>query len=237
MTLATDVPVFAARHLTKHFGRVPVLKEVDLELEHGRSHVLFGRNGAGKSTLLRVVATLLRPTSGELFYDGRPLSELDSSLRNEIGLVSHESFVYADLSVRENLEFYAGLYDGSGNVDELLEWADLSLRQHSAARSLSRGMQQRLAIARALVHEPRLLLLDEPFTGLDAVSADRLRKLLTELKDRDTTVLLATHDVERGVSVADRILLMESGRVVFDATGASPEEVHRLLLEAHTLRS
>ena len=230
--------MFAARRVTKLFGRVPVLKELDLELEPGRCHVIFGRNGAGKTTLLRVAATLVRPTSGELFYDGRNLSEHGSAVRDRIGFVSHQSFVYADLTVRENLEFYGQLYGRSRDVDELLEWSDLTLRQHSPARSLSRGMQQRLTIARALLHEPKLLLLDEPFTGLDALSAEKLHVLLTDLKNKgsqDTTIALATHDIERGVALADRILLMEAGRIVFDATGASGDEVRRLLLEAPTL--
>lgn len=227
--------MFAARRVTKLFGRVPVLRELDLELEPGRCHVIFGRNGAGKSTLLQVAATLLQPSSGELYYGGRRLSELGSSVRDLIGLVSHHSFVYADLTVRENLEFYGQLYGRSRNVDELLDWSDLTLRQHSPARSLSRGMQQRLTIARALVHEPKLLLLDEPFTGLDAVSGDRLSDLILETKGRDTTIALATHDIDRGVALADRVSLMEAGRIIFDATGATCEEVRRLLLEAHTL--
>lgn len=227
--------MFAARRVTKLFGRVPVLRELNLELEPGRCHVIFGRNGAGKSTLLQVAATLLQPSSGELTYDGRSLSDLGSSVRDLIGFVSHHSFVYADLTVRENLEFYGQIYGRSRNVDELLEWSDLTLRQHSPARSLSRGMQQRLTIARALLHEPKLLLLDEPFTGLDALSGDRLSDLILETKGRDTTIALATHDIDRGVALADRVLLMESGRIVFDATGGTSEEVRRLLLEAHTL--
>lgn len=200
--------------------------------------MLFGRNGAGKSTFLRVAATLLRPSSGELFYDGVPLSELDPRARSRIGLVSHQSFVYADLTVRENLEFYARLYGTSRDTGALLEWADLALRAGSPARSLSRGMQQRLAIARALVHDPPLLLLDEPFTGLDAPSSERLSDLLRRLQDtagRDTTILMATHDIERGVALGDRVLLMDAGRIVFDATGASVSELRRLLTEAHTL--
>lgn len=227
--------MFAARRVTKLFGHVPVLKELDLELEPGRCHVIFGRNGAGKSTLLRIAATLLRPTSGELFYDGQALAGHGSAIRDRIGFVSHQSFIYADLTVRENLEFYGQLYGRSRDLDELLEWSDLTLRQHSPARSLSRGMQQRLTIARALLHEPKLLLLDEPFTGLDALSAEKLHELLTDIKGKDTTIALATHNIERGVALADRILLMEAGRIVFDATGASGDEVRRLLLEAPTL--
>ncbi len=223
-------PAFSARRLTKRFGRVAVLKEVELELEQGLCHVIFGRNGAGKSTLLGVASTLLRPSSGELFYDGKAYSELGSEVRRQVGLVSHQSFVYPDLTVVENLEFYARLYGLEGRIEEALEWADLDLRRHSPARSLSRGMLQRLAVSRAILHRPRLLLLDEPYTGLDASSAERLSSRIFELKP-ETTILLTTHDIEKGVAVADRILIMEGGRIAFDATGGTASEVRRVLLE------
>lgn len=230
MTLSAVPPAFVARRLTKRFGRASVLKGIDLSLESGRCHVLFGRNGAGKSTLLAIAATLLRPTSGELLYHGTPYEELGETVRRHIGLVSHHSFVYPDLTVSENLEFYRRLYGSSESVEDALEWADLGLRRHSPARSLSRGMLQRLALARALLHRPKLLLLDEPYTGLDAVSTDRFATRLNELK-ASTTMLLTTHDVERGVADADRILILEAGRIAFDATGGSASEVRRILLE------
>lgn len=216
--------------MTKQFGRARVLKDVDLELQAGRATVLFGRNGAGKSTLLGVAATLLRPTSGTLFYRGTKYEELGPSVRRRIGLVSHQTFIYPDLTVLENLEFYARLYEAEGDIEEALLWADLDLRRHSPARSLSRGMHQRLAVARALIHRPDLLLLDEPYTGLDAISSERLSTRLRELQP-ETTILLTTHDIERGVAVADRILIMEAGRITFDATGASAAEVRKLLVE------
>jgi heme exporter protein A len=221
---------FSARRVTKRFGRVAVLKEIDLDLEAGLCHVLFGRNGAGKSTLVGVAATLLRPTSGELFYEGTPYTRLGAAVRRQIGLVSHQSFAYPDLSVLENLEFYARIYGVEGGIEDALSWADLDLRRHSPVRSLSRGMLQRLAVSRALLHRPRLLLLDEPYTGLDALSSERLSTRIFELK-RDTTILLTTHDIERGVAIADRILIMEGGRIAFDATGGTASEVRRVLLE------
>jgi heme exporter protein A len=221
---------FAVRRLTKRFGRSTALREVDLEIERGRRHVLFGRNGAGKSTLLAIAATLLRPTSGEVFYDGVRCDEAGDGVRRRIGLVSHQSLLYPDLTVLENLEFYRRLYGAAQSAEEALLWADLDLRRHSPVRSLSRGMVQRLALARALLHRPSLLLLDEPYTGLDEAASDRLTRRLTEI-DRATTVLLATHDVDRGVAIADRISVMEAGRIAFDATGASTAEVRRILLE------
>ena len=172
----------------------------------------------------------MKPSSGELLYDGESLTELGERIRHRIGLVSHHSFVYPDLTVEENLCFYARIYGISGKIDEALTWADLDLRRRSPVRSLSRGMLQRLAIARALLHEPRLLLLDEPYTGLDALSAERLSDRIVALKN-GTTIVLTTHDIERGVSVADRMLVMEAGRIAFDATGGTTKEVRRVLLE------
>jgi heme exporter protein A len=223
-------PAFSARRLTKRFGRSTALREIDLDLEAGRCHVLFGRNGAGKSTLLLVAATLLQPTSGEIYFSGERYDDLGDEVRQRIGLVSHQSFLYPDLTVAENLEFYARLYGSDSSVSEALVWAELDLRQHSPVRSLSRGMLQRLAVARALLHRPQLLLLDEPYTGLDASSSERLSTRLADAKG-ETSILLTTHDVERGVAIADRISILEGGRVAFDATGATATEVKRLLLQ------
>jgi heme exporter protein A len=223
-------PAFAARRLTKRFGRSTALREIDLELEAGRCHVLLGRNGAGKSTLLLIASTLLSPTSGEIFFSGERYEDLGDEVRSRIGLVSHQSFLYPDLSVVENLEFYARLYGGVSNLTRELAWAELDLRQHAPVRSLSRGMLQRLSLARALLHRPQLLLLDEPFTGLDASSSERLSARLTEAKG-ESSILLTTHDVERGVAIADRVSILEGGRIAFDATGATPAEVKRILLE------
>jgi heme exporter protein A len=223
-------PAFAARRLTKRYGRSTALREIDFELERGRCHVLFGRNGAGKSTLLLIASTLVRPTSGEVLFEGAPYDELGDQVRLRIGLVSHQSFLYPDLTVAENLEFYARLYAGAASVSEALAWADLDLRRDSPVRSLSRGMLQRLSVARALLHRPRLLLLDEPFTGLDASSCERLASRLSDAKG-ETSILLTTHDVERGVEIADRITILEGGRVAMDATGAAASEVRRILLE------
>ncbi|HSF16635.1 MAG TPA: ABC transporter ATP-binding protein [Vicinamibacteria bacterium] len=214
--------------MTKCFGRLTALREVDVALEPSRCHVVFGRNGAGKSTLLGIAATLLKPTSGKLFYDGRPLDDLQEAVRHRIGFVSHESLLYPDLTVSENLTFSARLYGVVADVEAALSWADLELRRKTPTRNLSRGMTQRLAIARALLHRPSLLLLDEPFTGLDTVSSERLSDRIASLR-RDTTVILTTHDVDRGVAIADRILLMDSGRIATDATGASSAEMRRLL--------
>lgn len=230
MAVASDSPAFEARHLVKRFGRVSVVRDVNLELEPARCHVLFGRNGAGKSTLIGLAATLLKPSSGELFYGGRPYEELQEMVRHRIGVVSHRTFVYPELTVEENLDFYGRLYGTSGDLEDILAFADLEMRRNTKARYLSRGMAQRLAIARALIHRPSLLLLDEPFTGLDPMSTERLADRIRSVRS-DTCVLLTTHDIELGVSLADRILIMEAGRLAFDATGASSQEVRRVLMD------
>lgn len=220
MTPSQEGPALEARRLTKRFGRSPALSELDLSLGRRELHVLFGNNGAGKSTFLRLASTLMRPTSGEILFHGKKLSELGDEVRRQVGLVSHASFLYPSLTPRENLEFYArlhGLSSTSDAVASALDWAELSLRRNSATRSLSRGMQQRLALARALLHQPQLLLLDEPYTGLDAASCDKLTaRLKTLTREGGITILLTTHDIERGVSLADRVLILEAGRLVFN---------------------
>ena len=225
--------MLSARRITKRFGRTTVLRELDITLRPGQLHVLFGKNGAGKSTLLRIAATLLRPTSGELTYNGRSLAKHGNSIRSEIGFAGHETFIYSDLTVRENLEFYHQLYEQSQSVDEILSWSFLELRQNTPVRNLSRGIQQRVAIARALLHRPKLLLLDEPFTGLDLQSADRLSKLLTHSRTQGVTVLFTTHDVSLGVHLADRSLILGSGRIVFEEEKVTADVIENELLETN----
>ncbi len=197
--------------------------------------VLFGRNGAGKTTFLHLAATLMKPSHGELFYLGRPFSEDPIHVRRQIGLVSHASFLYPDLTVRENLEFYARLYgiaDAPSPIGEALNRADLTNRADSPVRSLSRGMHQRLTIARALLHRPSLLLLDEPYTGLDPISAERLTRQIGELASSNAAVLLTTHDVEQGLEVADRVVILESGRIVYQGAGKQdPGEFRKTFAE------
>ena len=202
--------------------------------------VLFGRNGAGKTTFLQLAATLMKPTEGRLLYGEGKESSSPEEIRRGIGLVSHASFLYPDLTVRENLSFYAQLYgltDVPAVVEEATERADLSARADSPVRSLSRGMHQRLTIARAVLHRPSLLLLDEPYTGLDPVSADRLSALLTQLRERDTAAILTTHDLERGLAEADRVAIMESGRLVHEGTGKQDPKTFRKLFADVTTRT
>jgi len=210
--------VVRAEGLGKAFGRAVVLRDLTLSVTAGEALALFGPNGAGKSTLLRLFATLMAPTSGSLQLFGAAGSSL--AARRRIGLVAHQSFLYPDLTARENLLFYAGMY-GLDDAEALCEaWLDrvaLTDARDRPVRLFSRGMEQRLALARALVHDPALILLDEPWSGLDAAAADWLGELLLELRSRGRTVVVATHDFQRGLGVADRAVIVHRGRLAWQA--------------------
>ncbi len=211
-------PFLRVEGLCKSYGGLTALEDVGLTLEAGGFLCLFGPNGAGKSTLLKVLATLLPPTAGSVRVAGFDLEEHPEAFRAQLGLVSHQSFLYDDLSARENLAFYAALYgvpDPSVRAGELLERVDLAHRAHSPVREFSRGMQQRLSIARALVNDPSLLLLDEPYTGLDAHAAIRLSRQLRLLHEARRTIVMATHNLERGLDLATSVGILARGKVVF----------------------
>jgi heme exporter protein A len=210
--------VVRAERLEKAFGRSMVLRDVTLSVRAGETVALFGPNGAGKSTLLRICATLMEPTAGSLELFGT--AERGGMVRRRIGLVAHQSFLYPDLTARENLVFYArlhGLRDGEALADAWLARAALAEVGDRPVRLFSRGMEQRLALARGLLHDPELILLDEPWSGLDAAAADWLGTLLAELRDRGRTIIASTHDFERGLGVADRAMILHRGRLAWEA--------------------
>lgn len=209
-------------NLTKRFGPQFALRDVSLTLGEGERVVLLGSNGAGKSTLMSLLATLSRPTSGEIRVLGQPLTAGWHEVRRYIGLVSHQSLLYPDLTARENLEFYARLYNiaqAEARIKTVLGWVELLPRALDRVRGYSRGMTQRLAIARALLHDPQILLLDEPYSGLDEMAAERLHTLLMRIHTEEPTrlTLMTTHDLARGLAFASRVLIMRRGRVVTDA--------------------
>jgi heme exporter protein A len=213
-----DGRVVDAERLGKAYGRSIVLRDLTLSVAAGESVAIFGPNGAGKSTTLRLLAGLTAPTSGSLRLLGADGTSAD--VRRRVGLVAHQSFLYPDLTARENLLFYARMYgldDAAGRVDAWLERVVLVDVGDRPVRLFSRGMEQRLALARALIHDPELVLLDEPWSGLDAAAADWLGELLLELRDRGRTIVLATHDFERGLAVATRVLIVHRGSVAWDA--------------------
>ena len=217
-------PAVLARGLSKHYGAIAALDGVDLEVPAGQFVLLLGPNGAGKSTLLRLLATLIRPTSGTLRLHGIvPTPSGGAALRARLGLLSHHTLLYDHLTGRENLIFYARLYalpDPRAAAAAGLQMAGLAARGDDLAGTYSSGMQQRLAIARALLHDPDLLLLDEPFTGLDRRAAERLRGILDGARRKRRTCLLATHDLAAGAALADRVVVLRDGRVAADRPAA-----------------
>lgn len=212
--------------LTKRYGRVAALRAVNLSVAPGECVAIFGRNGAGKSTFLQIAGSLIRSYEGTVGIFGEDIRKASLETRRAVGFVLHDICLYSDLSVLDNLRFFARLYgvaDPEARARELLERVELGHRAASTIRELSRGMKQRAAIARALVHDPRLLLLDEPFTGLDELSSQSLATMLRDFANRGGTVLMSTHDVERAYPVATRAVILERGALTYDRRTAETD--------------
>lgn len=216
-----------ARKLTKSFGPRTALAGVDLSIGEGEFVTLVGPNGAGKTTLLRVLATLSRPSSGTVRIAGLDASREGEMVRRRIGFLSHRTLLYDDLTADQNLRFYARMYDvaeDQSRIGDLLECVGLTMRRHDRVQTFSRGMKQRLAVARAVLHKPEVLLLDEPYTGLDPQAVQTLTDLLLELAGDGCAILLTTHRISRGLAVGQRVLVLHHGRLVYDQlrSAASP---------------
>ena len=215
----TPTPVIAACGLERRFGPVVALRSVDLTVGAGEVVLLAGPNGAGKSTLLRTLAGLARPTRGTVQVKGIPLRS-DPMARSAIGFLSHQTFLYDDLTARENLRFAAtlhGLDAVEHRVMDALDGAGLTPRADARAAVLSHGMRQRLSIARATLHDPAILLLDEPFSGLDAASVSQLRLGLTVGAARGRAVICVTHQPADIWQITTRVVLLRCGAVMFDS--------------------
>ena len=206
------------RGLHKSFGDWPVLWDLDLIVPWGELLVLFGANGVGKTTLLRILSTQARPDAGSLVVAGYDQRRSPQSVRRRVGVVAHQSFHYEDLTCRENLYYYGrlfGLKDYRARAAEVLARLGLERRADRRVRTLSNGMQKRLSIARAIQHRPRLLLLDEPESGLDRESLDILRDLLQEWTQAGGSAIMTTHDTGLGRSWAHRTAVLDAGRIQF----------------------
>ena len=206
-----------AQALRKAFGPVSALRGVDLALSPGETVALFGPNGAGKTTLVRCLAALCRPDGGKVLVGGEDLSGPSGArLRARIGFVGHQTLLYDSMSARENLVFYAGLYglrSPGQRAMALLEEFGLAHRAHDAVRGFSRGMQQRLSLARAFLHEPEALLLDEPATGLDPSAAALLDARLVRFRQSGGACLVVSHDIAGALALADRYAVLRGGRI------------------------
>ncbi len=238
MSVAPDASAALwTRDLSKHFGAQTALRGVSLAVPAGSFLVLLGPNGAGKTTLLRIIAGLTHPSGGEVRVLGEPPASRGARARGSIGLVTHRPQLYADLSAEENLRFFGALYglgDLEARVSGVLQRVELASRRADPVRSYSQGMTQRLSIARALLHDPEVILLDEPTTGLDDRAIGILTDLLSSLHDGTRTLLMTTHRTEVGLGVADRVAALASGRIVFegDARGLDATSLRERIASA-----
>ena len=231
----TVAQVIEVDKVTKAFGHQVALRGVDLSLAEGEFLALFGPNGAGKTTLIRIVASLMLPTGGTVRVQGKDLNKAATSLRRHIGLISHNPLLYGDLTPDENLRFFARMYDlpragrmvqplnhptgaVAARIDAVLDLVGLAARRRDPVRTFSRGMVQRLTIARAILHDPDIMLLDEPYTGLDLQAADMLRSVLQELAASNRTVILTTHNLEQGLEMCDRAAILNKGRIAWEGS-------------------
>ena len=222
--MSTEVMVHM-QGVTKRFAHVWALRGIDLELQRGRCLGVFGANGAGKTTLLKILATLTPPSAGKLTIAGYDAVREAANVRPLLGVLGHRTFLYGDLNAWENLRFYGRLFGVAGceeRAAELLQAVGLEAHARQLVRTYSRGMQQRLAIARALLHRPPLLLLDEPYTGLDQHAIDRLQNLLQDLlQTHNRTIILSTHDLQLGLRICDEIIIQSRGKIVYRGMAAN----------------
>jgi heme exporter protein A len=208
--------------IEKSFGHTKALDGADLTLKQGEVALLLGPNGAGKSTLCRILALLSRPTSGTLLFKGEPIAdETRKRYKEVLGYLSHQILLYNHLTAEENLRFFASLYglkDSRSRIDRLLEEFGLSSFKNRLVGTFSRGMQQRLSLARLLLPDPEILLLDEPFTGLDPEGAKRLVDSLASLKSEKRAILLITHELDESVEIAESLFILDRGKMAFRGT-------------------
>ncbi len=228
-------PAIEAQGITKAFGNHLALRGIDFKVKQGEAIVVFGPNGAGKTTLIKVLATIMKPSSGTTLLDGMSSKDNAEEVRRRIGIVTHQSFLYSNLTAYENLEFYSRMYDVPGARERILEvvaTVGMTSRLHDRVGTLSRGMQQRLSLARSLLHKPTIMLLDEPEAGLDQQAISMLWETLRTDGETKRTVLLATHNLKRGLELGDHLLILKRGKIAYEGSAnglelANLEEAYR----------
>ncbi len=219
---ASQAWVIEAQGLTKSFGNHLALNGLDLEVRQGESVVIFGPNGAGKTTLIKVLATIMNPSSGRVLIDGLNLKNNAEEIRRRIGIVTHQTFLYSNLTAYENLKFYSRMYDvpkAKERIHEVVAMMGMTSRLHDRVGTLSRGMQQRLSISRSLLHKPAIMLLDEPETGLDQQATSLLWAVLQTGEEGKRTIIVTTHNLERGLELGERLLILDQGKIVYEGSG------------------
>lgn len=208
-------PAILVQKLSKSFGSYQALKGLDLQIESGETVVLFGPNGTGKTTLIKLIATILNPTAGKIIIGGMDTKDRAEEIRRRIGILTHQTFLYNNLTAQENLEFYARIFDvahARERIKEVIAMVGMTTRTHERVGNYSRGMQQRISIARLLLHDPPIMLLDEPETGLDQ---EAIAMLWQAIRTRPRTVLMTTHSLERGLELSERLLIMARGKIAY----------------------
>ena len=209
------------RKLVKRFGLKTVLRGMDFSVDDGEFVALIGPNGAGKTTFLRILASLARPSMGAVNVAGFQLPKDAADVRRRLGVVSHQPLLYVDLTATENLKFYGRMYnlpDVDTRINEVLEMVGLASRRDALVRTYSRGMQQRLAIGRAVLHDPSVMLFDEPYTGLDQDASTMLDEVLRTVAARGRTVVMTSHDLARTEDLATRFDVLSRGKIAASAT-------------------
>ncbi len=220
--------------LNKSFGRKKALREINLAVTKGSFYVIFGPNGAGKTTLLKIVSSILKPDSGNVRIFGRDIVH-DAGIRRQIGLVSHNSYLYENLTVLENLKFYGRLYgvkELGGKLDEVVNEFDLGDFCEKFVKTLSRGMKQRTSIARAVIQNPEILLLDEPYSGLDPSALQKFTGYLERVHSEGMTAVMTTHNIPLGYAMADSVSIVKNGRFSFtgEKAGVALKELEELYM-------
>ncbi|MCK4757321.1 MAG: ABC transporter ATP-binding protein [Thermoplasmata archaeon] len=218
--------ILKAKGIRKSFGKKNVLNGLDIELQKGDVYVLFGSNGVGKTTLVKILATLTEQDKGDISHFGMSGEEHTRDIRRKIGFMSHEPYLYRDLTAWENLAFFADLYsieNKEKKIEEMLKMVELYHRSFDRVGSFSRGMKQRLALARTLLHSPELILLDEPYSGLDLNAQNMLNGLIKKMNGQGATFFIITHDIEKGMEIASRGGVLSKGRIIDEDIGKEPE--------------
>ncbi len=221
MSPAAAPPTIEIKGLNKYYGLNAALRNIDLQVSPGEVLVIFGPNGAGKSSLLRILATLSRPSSGSVRIAGFDLKEKPNNIRQLTGVIAHLPLLYDELTAYENLKFYGRMFkvpDLEARIKNIISEVGLELRLSHRVRTFSRGMQQRLSLARALLHDPQILLLDEPETGLDQQAANLLKDKILSYRVQKRTVILTTHQIEHGLDLASRVIVLYKGKLAFEQT-------------------